>query len=63
MCTRTIAALVTSFVLAAAGLFAGPAHAQRDPPCPLLLFRISQQNPLEKLLSPRARSRLNVRMR
>jgi len=30
MCPRAIAVLVTGFVLAAAGLFAGPAHAQRD---------------------------------
>jgi hypothetical protein len=30
MCTHAIAIWVTGFVLAAAGLFAGPAHAQRD---------------------------------
>jgi hypothetical protein len=30
MCTHVVAVWVTGFVLAAAGLFAGPAHAQRD---------------------------------
>ena len=30
MCTHAIAVVVTGFVLAAGGLFAGPAHAQRD---------------------------------
>jgi hypothetical protein len=30
MCTHAIAVWVTGFVLVAAGLFAGPAHAQRD---------------------------------
>ena len=30
MCTQAIAALVTGFVLTVGGLFAGPAHAQRD---------------------------------
>ena len=35
MRTRTITALVTSFVLAAAGLFPGPALAQASPPGPL----------------------------
>ena len=30
MCTHAIAVWVTGFVLAAGGLFAGPAHAQRD---------------------------------
>ena len=30
MCTHAIAVLVTGFVLAAGGLFAGPAHAQSD---------------------------------
>lgn len=30
MCTHAIAVLVTGFVLAAGGLFVGPAHAQRD---------------------------------
>ena len=30
MCTHAMAVLVTGFVLAAAGIFAGPAHAQRD---------------------------------
>jgi hypothetical protein len=34
MCTHVIAVAVTGFVLAAAGLFAGPAHAQRDPARP-----------------------------
>src|SRR6478735_2489528 len=30
MCTHAIAVVVTGFVLTAGGLFAGPAHAQRD---------------------------------
>src|SRR6186713_23439 len=30
MCAHAIAVWVTGFVLAAAGLFVGPAHAQRD---------------------------------
>jgi hypothetical protein len=30
MCTHAMAVLVTGFVLAAAGILAGPAHAQRD---------------------------------
>jgi hypothetical protein len=34
MCTRTIAVLVTSFVLALAGFFPGPAQAQRDSAAP-----------------------------
>jgi hypothetical protein len=34
MCAHAIAVLATGFVLATAGLFAGPAHAQRDPARP-----------------------------
>ena len=30
MCTHAIVVVVTGFVLTAGGLFAGPAHAQRD---------------------------------
>ena len=37
MCTRTISVLVTSFALAAAGFFPGPAHAQSNSARPAVL--------------------------
>jgi hypothetical protein len=48
MCTPTIAVWVTGFVLATAGLFAGPAHAQGDSAKPAVLELASK--PIGKIV-------------
>jgi hypothetical protein len=48
MCTPTIAVWVTGFVLATAGLFAGPAHAQSDSAKPAVLELASK--PIGKIV-------------
>ena len=50
MRTHAFAVLVTSFVLAAVGLFAGPAHAQRDSAMPAVAVEDLATKPIGKVV-------------
>ena len=50
MRTHAFAVLVTSFVLAAVGLFAGPAHAQRDSAMPAVAVQDLATKPIGKVV-------------
>jgi hypothetical protein len=50
MCTHAFAVLVTSFVLAAAGFFPGPAHAQRDSAKPAVAVQDLATKPIGKVV-------------